>query len=330
VRRFTRALALVLAILLTLVAFGPFLVPVHPFEGKTPAELADQDGKFIYVRGIWLHYKIYGQGRPLFLLLHGFGSSTFTWERVAPTLAQLGTVVAYDRPGFGLSQRPLQGNWPGYDPYDATEQAQLALDLMRILGFEKAVLVGNSAGGGVALDMALKDPQAVQAMVLVSPAVSGERGSSPIVDWLIHTPQVRHLGPLLVRALVPSMQSAITTAWHDPSAMPSDVIPAYRKPLTATNWDAGLWYVTSAPGQLNLWGQVGSIQQPTLVVHGDDDRIIPQSESRRLVSLNSRFTFGPLAGLGHVPQEEGPQAFLDVVLPWLRKTPGLVPAVSAP
>jgi pimeloyl-ACP methyl ester carboxylesterase len=330
VRRFARALALGLAALLVLLAFGPFLVPVRPFQGKTSYELADQDGKFISVRGIWLHYKVYGQGKSLFLLLHGFGSSTFTWDRVAPVLARLGTVVAYDRPGFGLSQRPLQSDWHGYDPYDPTEQAQLALELMHALGFEKAVLIGNSAGGDVALDMALKYPQAVQAMVLVSPAVSGESGSNPFVDWLIRTQQVQHLGPLLVRALVPRMQSLITTAWHNPATMPPDVIPAYRKPLTAGNWDAGLWYVTSAPGRLNLWLQVGSIQQPALIVHGDDDRIIPQSESRRLVSLNNRFAFVPLAALGHVPQEEGPQAFLDVVLPWLRTTLSLLPTVSVP
>ncbi|MCX6086413.1 MAG: alpha/beta hydrolase [Caldiserica bacterium] len=329
-RRFARAVALVLAVLLVLLTFGPFLVPVYPYQGRTQEELADPDSRFIAVRGLQFHYKMYGKGEPLFLLLHGFGSSTFTWDRVAPTLAGLGTVVAYDRPGFGLSQRPLRPDWPGYNPYDATEQAQLALELMHALGFEKAVLIGNSAGGGVALDMALKDPQAVQAMVLVSPAVSGGSRSNPLVDWLIHTPQVQHLGPLFVGALVPRLQSAIATAWHDPASMPSDVVPAYRKPLTASNWDAGLWYVTSAPGQLDLWGQVGSIQNPTLIVHGDDDRIIPQSDSRRLVSLNSHFTFVPLAGLGHVPQEEGPQTFLDVVLPWLTKIPGLVPAVSAP
>ncbi|MFA4932378.1 MAG: alpha/beta hydrolase [Caldisericia bacterium] len=329
-RRFARAVALALAALLVLLTFGPFLVPVHPFQGRAQGELADPDSRFIAVRGIQLHYKMYGEGEPLFLLLHGFGSSTFTWERIAPALAQFGTVVAYDRPGFGLSQRPLRPDWQGYDPYDPTEQAQFAMELMHALGFEQAVLIGNSAGAGVALDMALKDPQAVQAMVLVSPAASGESRSNPFVDWLIHTPQVQHLGPLFVRALVPRLQSAIATAWHDPASMLSDVVPAYRKPLTASNWDAGLWYVTSAPGQLDLWDQVISIQQPTLIVHGDDDRIIPQSESRRLVSLNNRFTFVSLAGLGHVPQEEGPQAFLDVVLPWLRKTPGLVPTVSVP
>jgi pimeloyl-ACP methyl ester carboxylesterase len=323
VRRFARALALALAALLVLLTFGPFLVPVHPYQGRTPDELADQGSRFITVRGIRLHYKVYGQGEPLILLLHGFGSSTFTWDRVGPALAQLGTVVAYDCPGFGLSQRPLRPDWNGYDPYDATEQAQLALELMHALGFEKAILIGNSAGGGVALDMAVKDPQAVQAMVLVSPAVSSGSSSNPFVQWLIRTPQVQHLGPLLMRALVPRLQSIVPTAWHDPATMPSDVIPAYRKPLTASNWDAGLWYVASAPGRLDLWSQVGSIQEPTLIVHGDDDRIIPQSDSRRLVSLNNHFTFLPLAGLGHVPQEEGPQAFLDVVLPWLRNTLGL-------
>jgi len=78
VRRFARVVALTLAVLLVLLTFGPFLVPVRPYQGKTLYELADQDSKFIAVRGIWLHYKIYGQGKPLFLLLHGFGSSTFT------------------------------------------------------------------------------------------------------------------------------------------------------------------------------------------------------------------------------------------------------------
>lgn len=203
-RRLGRAFALTLAALLVLLTYGPFLVPVRPCQGRTPYELADPDSKFVYVRGIWLHYKIYGQGKPLFLLLHGFGSSTFTWDRIAPALAQFGTVVAYDRPGFGLSQRPLQKDRHGYDPYDATEQAQLALELIHTLGFEKAVLIGNSAGGGVALDMALKYPQAVQAMVLVSPAVSSSSGSSRFLKSLTHTPQVQHLGPLLVRALVPA------------------------------------------------------------------------------------------------------------------------------
>jgi len=120
-RRFVRALALALAALLVLLTFGPFLVPVHPYQGKTPDELADQGSRFITVPGIRLHYKVYGQGEPLILLLHGFGSSTFTWDRVGPALAQLGTVVAYDCPGFGLSQRPLRPDWNGYDLYDATE-----------------------------------------------------------------------------------------------------------------------------------------------------------------------------------------------------------------
>ena len=67
-----------LAALLVLLTFGSFLVPVRPYQSKTPYELADQDSKSIAVRGMWLHYKVYGQGKPLFLLLHGFGSGTFT------------------------------------------------------------------------------------------------------------------------------------------------------------------------------------------------------------------------------------------------------------
>jgi pimeloyl-ACP methyl ester carboxylesterase len=318
--RHLRRLVITLLILALLVAVIPLLVPVQPYQGLSPEQAAQPDSRFLDVRGVRFHYKQYGSGGPLILLLHGFGSSTYSWEKVAPQLTALGTVVSFDRPGFGLTERLLESQWPGFNPYDPQEQAGFVIALMRALGYERAVLVGNSAGGAIALDTALRYPDAVQGLVLVSPALDSHGQRSPFVQWLMSTQQARRLGPLAMRLLVPRLQQAVPMAWHDQSLVTADVIAAYRAPLLLTNWDAALWYVTAAPHVLELWSRVASIYIPTLILHGEDDRIIAPEGSRQLLKLNPRMTLVPLADLGHVPQEEAPDRFLNAVVPWLAST----------
>jgi pimeloyl-ACP methyl ester carboxylesterase len=77
---------------------------------------------FVDLNGLKVHIVRVGSGAPLIVLLHGFGANTSSWRRFLPPLAELGTVVAYDRPAFGLTDRPLGDalrNWPGLNPYGA-------------------------------------------------------------------------------------------------------------------------------------------------------------------------------------------------------------------
>ena len=128
------------------VLVGPFLVPVRPLKGTVPPEqLADADSRFIDVNGVKLHYKTLGSGEPALILLHGFAASTFSWREVMAPLAELGTVVAYDRPSSGLTERPLPGDWTGDSPYSPDAQVAQLIGLMDALGLSQAVLVGNSA-----------------------------------------------------------------------------------------------------------------------------------------------------------------------------------------
>ena len=107
-----RTLLIILAVLAFLLLVGPFLIPVPPLENTVPPpQLADDDSLFMEVNGQLLHYKLYGEGEPVFLLLHGFASNTYTWHKVVPALAEQGRVIVYDRIGFGLSARPL--TWEG-------------------------------------------------------------------------------------------------------------------------------------------------------------------------------------------------------------------------
>ena len=141
-----KKLTIIITTIWLILLLGPFLVPIPPLKDTLPAQsLADADSRFIEVNGISLHYKTYGQGEPVFILLHGFGASVFSWREVMQPLATHGTVIAFDRPAFGLTERPMR--WEGDNPYSPEFQVQLVTGLMDELQIERAILVGNSAGG---------------------------------------------------------------------------------------------------------------------------------------------------------------------------------------
>jgi len=299
------ALVLVAAIL-----FGPFLVSVPPLQNTVdPVTLADSDSRFVKIGELSVHFKEAGQGAPGFVLLHGFGASAFTWREVLGSFAELGRTVAYDRPAFGLTQRPQQ--WSGANPYGDQAQAELAVALLDSLEIKSAVWVANSAGARVAVDVALQHPERVVALVLVDPAISGgPRWLQP----LLHTPQFSHLGPRLVRSIADYGDDGIRRAWHDPSRIAADVFAGYRKPLQANNWDTALWEFTRADRDATIGKRLQELAAvPTLVITGDDDRIVPTDRTIELAKQIPGSSLVVLPNCGHVPQEECPGPFMAAV-----------------
>lgn len=294
------------------VSIGPLLAPVPPLTDTVPPrQLADPDSRFIRVQGVDLHYKMAGQGEPVFVLLHGFGASLFSWHKVMPELARLGAVIAYDRPAFGLSERPLQ--WEGQNPYSPEAQVDQLFGLMDALGVQQAILVGNSAGGTVALRAALARPDRVQAIIAVDAAVYGTGGAPGFIRPLLRTPQLRHLGPLIVRRLIAAGDDLIRRAWHDPSRIDEATWGGYHKPLRAQNWDRALWELTAASRAGNLADRLAGLTLPVLVVTGDDDRIVPTEQSLRLAQDLPNARLVVLSECGHLPQEECPEDFMRAV-----------------
>src|SRR5512143_2421680 len=106
-KRWQKILMGILAFILIALLIGPFLVPVGRGGEATEKELADPDSKFIDVNGLSVHYKELGQGETTFILLHGFGASVYSWHEVMQPFSQYGRVIAYDRPAFGLTARPM-------------------------------------------------------------------------------------------------------------------------------------------------------------------------------------------------------------------------------
>jgi pimeloyl-ACP methyl ester carboxylesterase len=316
-----RIILIIFGFLLLLLLVGPFLVPVPPLEGTVaPAELADPDSRFIEINNLTLHYKEMGEGEPVFLLLHGFGASVFSWREVMAPLAAEGRVIAFDRPAFGLTERPME--WGSENPYSPKAQVALAVGLLDNLGIEQAIWVGNSAGGTVSMNAALAHPERVQALVLVDPAVYAGGGAPSWIRPLLGTPQMQRLGPRFVRSIGESGMDTIRRAWHDPTLITDEMLEGYRLPLRAENWDRALWYFTTASRESELVPRLQELTMPTLVVTGDDDRIVPTEQSIRLAGELPNAELVVFPNCGHVPQEECPQAFLEAVLGFVRETVG--------
>ena len=314
--KFLRTTGIILTVLVLIVLIGPFLIPVPPLENTVPVEqLVDADSKFDNVNGINIHYKTYGQGEPTFILLHGFGASVFSWRDVVEPLAQHGTVIAYDRPAFGLTERPLE--WEGESPYGPQAQVDIVLGLMDELGVEKAILVGNSAGGTVSMQVALQHPERVEALILVDAAVYAGGGAPSWSRPILKTPQMNHIGPLIARQLQAQGVEFIKTAWHDPSKITQDIFDGYQKPLQIANWDKALWQLTVASEESGLVERLAEITMPTLVITGDDDRIVPTEQSLRLADELPNAELKVIAQSGHLPHEEKPVEFMQAVTEFL-------------
>jgi pimeloyl-ACP methyl ester carboxylesterase len=282
-----------------------------------PQELADPDSDFATVNGIQVHYKLVGQGKPELILLHGFASSLYSWREVMPVLARDYQVLAYDRPGFGLTVRPM--TWQFENPYSAEYQVELIIELMDQLGIQKTVLVGNSAGGAIAMSTAIRYPERVQALVLISPAVYQE-GNPAWIRLLSNVPLMDRFGPLIARRIQVWGRKFGEMAWHDPSKLSDAIWAGYTRPLQAENWDRGLWYFMVANQNLNLPGQLVCLRLPVLVIAGDNDRIVPTEQSIRLAGELPQAELVVVSACGHVPQEEHPQKFLQAVQAFLKKT----------
>ena len=111
-------------------------------------------------------------------------------------------------------------------------------------------------------------------------------------------------------------------AWHDPSKITDAVRTGYRLPLRAENWDRGLWELTAAGRDLKLAEQLAEVRRPTLVITGDDDRIVPTAESIRLADELPDAELVVIPACGHVPHEECPAPFLAAATQFISRFRG--------
>ena len=314
-----KATFIILGLLALLALVGPFFIPIPELDTVPSVRLTEPDSQFVEVGtdDLQLHYKRQGEGEPHIILLHGFGGSTFSWREVIGELP--GTTVAFDRPGFGLTERPVRGEWQT-NPYTPAAQVELVVALMDALEFEQAVLVGNSAGGTLAAQVALAHPERVSGLVLADAAVYAGGGAPNWIRPFLNTPQIDRLGPLVARQFggEPGLDF-LRSAYADPARLTDEDLEGYQRWLRAEGWDTALWELIKASRTTSLAPQLSELQVTTLIITGQEDTLVPSEQSEQLAEALPNAEFVSLAGCGRLPQEECPGAFVESVSNWLRQ-----------
>lgn len=268
---------------------------------KPPADLGG-------LREARLHYRLWGRDGPRLVLLHPIGFSHDTWDEVAAGLEGKYRLLAPDLPGHGRSDKPVGGD------YRLQHLAARCLLLMDDLGWEDAIWVGNSLGGGVALAAALQAPERARGLVLVNSVAFG-RGL-PAVGRLASLPGLPTVLRLTPRLAVRFGIRMVCFSWGDRFET------GHRRACVYLRDPAGSRAFVSTLRRLyaghldTLAEQYRAIQAPALVIHGDRDPLIRLSHAAELArALNADLKVLP--NCGHFPQDEQPRLLLRVMEPYL-------------
>jgi pimeloyl-ACP methyl ester carboxylesterase len=249
-----------------------------------------------------------GGGAAPVLFVHGLGGRWQSWIETLPRVAAGRRAVAFDLPGFGRSQLPIE-------PISIDGYAAVIERLCDLLELESVVLVGNSMGGAVATSAALRFPDLIERLMLVSPAAISLAGFNPapaaaVMAALGRTP----LGsPEGVRSLLRRPRArylAFATLVRHPTRIATDTLTE----LVGGRGAPGLGAAIEAMIRCELGGELASITQPALLVHGREDMLVPLSMSAWLSDQIPGARLEVFEDTGHLPMIERPARFNELLL----------------
>lgn len=289
-------------------------------EGSNPAEGPRES---LSVRSVTIHghrlgYRRAGSG-PVLLLLHGIAGSSRTWIPAMELLQKDFTVIAPDFLGHGHSAKP-----PG--DYSLGNFANLMRDFLVVEGIERVTVVGQSFGGGVAMQFAYQFPDRCERLVLVDAGGLGRE-----VNWVLRlttVPAIEYVMPVLFPAFARRLGDQVARfaeriGIHSVPAM--EVWRAYR---SLTDSESLRAFVRTMRSVIDPGGQsVSAIDRlylaeriPTLIVWGEKDRIIPLFHAEQALSAAPHSRLEVMPGVGHFPQSEDPAGFVRILTEFLRTT----------
>lgn len=274
-----------------------------------------------------LHFADFGGSGPTIVMVHGLGGSHVNWMAVGPALAARGHVVAPDLAGFGRT--PLAGR-------SADVHANLALldRFLDAVADGPAILVGNSMGGLIAMMEAARQPAKVARLVLVGPAQP--RPPATLIDPMVALTFAAYafpgVGETLMRwraaRLGPEglVRQTLALCCADPARVPADVVAAHvamARERQAMPWaqtaflEAARSIMAVLVRRRRVDELIVEIEAPTLIVHGTEDRLVPLAASRATAALRPDWPLAVFEGVGHVPQLEVAERFVETVGGWI-------------
>ncbi len=269
------------------------------------------------IHGHRIAFRSAGSG-PVILLIHGMAGSAATWHHVIPALAQRFTVVAPDLLGHGESGKPRRGE------YALGAHANVLRDLLNVLGHERATFVGQSFGGGVAMQLAYQFPERCERLVLVS---SG--GLGPEVNALLRVlslPGAEYVFPLVCAPPLRDAGAWIASKLHAIGLRAAPAVEEmWRSYASLADAETRRSFFRTLRAVIDLGGQAVSAtdrlyltsQLPTLIVWGAHDPIIPASHARDAHNAMPGSRLVVFSEAGHFPHCEVPDQFVEVLVDFM-------------
>lgn len=254
--------------------------------------------------GLKVHYR--DQGRrdgPTLVLVHGFAASLHTWEPWVQRLGSQYRIITLDLPGFGLTSAPegYSLNRSGF--VDVVDQVTAKL------GVTKFVLAGNSMGGGVAWNYALAHPDKLQGLVLVDaagwPQQRSDGRDGPFIFKVLRHP----VGRFLIKDLdtTAMTRAGLQDAFAPtPEMVDQAMVARYVEMSRAPGHKDIILNLMSGfdPADAATKDKLGRITAPTLILHGDTDKLIPVGNAMLFGDAIPGSTVIIYPKVGHVPMEQ--------------------------
>ena len=273
------------------------------------ATYAQAPSQFIEVKGLRVHYRDTGdKNRSTVVLLHGFGSSLHTWDAWSGVLEKNHRVVRLDLAGFGLT-----GESPDHNYSDAADTERLS-EFLNALGVSDCILLGHSMGGRIAWNFASTYPERIRRLVLMAPdgfPVSGQKLGEKPYDF----------GRLadLIQVVMPKflVKKSLEPAFFNAEKVSDGLLNRYYDLLRAPTVRRAILDRMRQTVNSDPVARLHRITAPTLLLWGENDPMIPSSNSVDYQKALSHSQTVILPKASHLLQEENPQLGLARVLEFI-------------
>jgi pimeloyl-ACP methyl ester carboxylesterase len=262
--------------------------------------------QFTRVNGVNLAYYVSGSGGVPVLMIQGLGGRAADWGSVPARLAPCFEAITFDNRGTGKSDKPDT-------EYHLDVMAEEAVAVLQAAGHQEAHVVGLSMGGMIAQLVAVRYPQRVRKLVLLSTTPGGSHSVSPT--------------PAAMAALIPDMTQPpeqIVRSAMRAIAAPGfiDAHPEVLKEIVQTAMSAPtpqfvLARQMAAIMASDCYPDLVSIHAPTLVIHGDADPLVPYANGQKLAARIPGAQLMMLQGCGHLAMWEQPEELARLLLSFL-------------
>ncbi len=256
---------------------------------------------YVVSEGTRLYWEEHGSGPPV-LLIMGLSFTHEMWFRVLPAVAGRYRAILFDNRGMGSSDCPR-------GPYSIRQMARDAIQVMDAAGVAQAHVVGASMGGMIAQELTLRSPERVRSLVLGSTTYSGLLGEWP---HFRHRPRFNWASATRVER-----ERALRSLLYAESTPVERIEEDLRVRCQCAWSNKGFWNQFAGILMWNSYRRLPRIQAPTLVLHGEEDHLVPPRNGKVVASRISGARFHLLPKAGHILITDQPEASTELLLNFL-------------